>query len=228
MASQTENEPCHISKLPNDCRARIIDFLLARDVKNLRLVCRDWEGICIRGLFNAIYSIDSFDSKKKASDPVEYGVFSTRPQLDDMERLHEISQRKWIAKHVRCLDVYAGDFLEERLREGLRGKLEENDLWEPLYKGLVLCPEQILERIKANHRHCDPQILIQAFGNFINLDSLSMTSRVPPFCSWNTAMHIGWIKMWNMGREPIDIRREPIDTRRSEDRYRDVAGQLRG
>jgi hypothetical protein len=86
------------SKL-NEWKARIVDFLPAKDVANLRLTSQAWAGVCVQGSFKA-----------SVGPCTKNGVFSIRPHLDDMTRIKEVSIRPCLAKHIKHLEIFVGDF----------------------------------------------------------------------------------------------------------------------
>jgi hypothetical protein len=90
-----------------------------KDAANLRLASRYWGGIGAEGLFNIIcgqvaapiqYIRQRFSTHKNM---IQAGVLEIRPHCNDMVRMMEISKRPWLAKHIKEVVVYTGDFLSE-------------------------------------------------------------------------------------------------------------------
>lgn len=76
---------CLISSLPEECKAAIIDFLPANDAANLRLTSKDWDGLCVRALFNAV----DWDYNEESLETVRPGVLSIRPRLGDSRSFYD-------------------------------------------------------------------------------------------------------------------------------------------
>jgi len=92
-----------ISKMAPELKAKLIDLLPAGDVKNIRLMSREWAASGRRGMFN-----------EAEGDFVNHGVFSIRPHLADMDRLREVAANSHLARHVKHLKIYIGGIARRR------------------------------------------------------------------------------------------------------------------
>lgn len=193
-------ELCYISKLPAECKAQIIDYLPAGDVKNLRLASRDWTDICVRGLFNAF---DNPSHCIHGSNIVKYGILSIRPHLDDMVRTAIISSRKEMAKHVKELEIYTGDFETSLFLDSSFEVLAGRSMGELEMEESTAFVEQVLHKIDQNTMHCDASVLSQSFKELRSLESLRITSYDYPFCTFDIPMHTEWRRMWDGWDERI-------------------------
>lgn len=207
--------PCHISKLPAECRAQIVDYLPAKDVKNLRLASRGWKDICVRGLFN---TFDNPTHCVYGSDTVKHGVLSLRPHLKDMNRVINISRRPHMTKHVRELEVYTGDFDKSLLMDSADLVLEEGSMEDSKKEERLACVQELLDKMHWSLDHCDGISLRLCFHGFRNLEYLRITSSDYPFCTFDLSMHMEWERMWGCRGERI----KAITFRRSVARYRRV------
>ncbi|PQE04577.1 hypothetical protein CJF31_00007443 [Rutstroemia sp. NJR-2017a BVV2] len=169
-----------LSRLPNEIKSRIISFLPASDVTNLRLTCRAWGGVCVAGLFN-----------KRVGRFVEQGVFSIRPHCDDMTRLRDITSLPWLAKVIKHIKIYIGDldmleFDHEVQMVNRYTKLESRFKSE---SGV----NQLLERIVQNRaRHCDPVVLLHSLFKLPAVDTVTATSTECPFAESEINFTLAW------------------------------------
>jgi hypothetical protein len=111
-------------------KAGIIDFLPTKDVINPRLTSKDWEGICVRGLFNAV----QLDYDEEPIETITSEVFSTQQQPDDMRRLWRASQRSWMARNIKHVEIYVGDFC-----------------WKPFFNSLYILTTAANEDFAISH-----------------------------------------------------------------------------
>jgi len=152
MASTTS----YIQSLSDELKLCVIDCLGVKDVKNLRLTCREWAGKGVKGLF-------------------KLGTLTLWPHVDDMTRLQEISMRPWLARYIRCIDIYPGDWnqkiFESAIRRTTPRKLEKSRRVSSL--------RQSLNNYRG--RHCNRDILSTAFKSLPNLTAVLINSNDAPF-----------------------------------------------
>ena len=172
----------HISKLPNICQSCIVDWLPAKDAASLRLASRDWAEIGTRGLFNYFYNDKVTPTRKPKT--ITPGVFSIRPQFDDMTRIKEVSSRPRLARLIRRIDVYVADlnldWLESNARRCVLQFERPKDQEEEIRK-----IDEKIQTMRCNAEkhwnHCDFETLSQAFSKFSKVSSLRILSNETPF-----------------------------------------------
>jgi len=168
------------------------------DVANLRLTSRAWAGVCVQGLFNA-----------SVGPCIQNGVFSIRPHLDDMTRIKEVSSRPWLAKHIKHLEIFVGDFNFEQYERSF--ELKEGETKQRV--------KDLLEKIsQTSEAYCDPVLLHHAFSLFPNVDSLSATSTRCPFPESDLNLHMAWdsmVEAWDSSRSQNSF----LDNKTSVNRY---------
>lgn len=213
LAARRELLPCHISKLPSECKAQIVDYLPARDVKNLRLASRAWKDVCVRGLFNAF---DNPSHCIHGSDTVKHGVLSLRPHLKDMDRIDNISKRPDMTKHVRELEVYTGDFEKSLFLESTLFVLAESSMEDSEKKERLASVQELLDKMHWSLNHCDGFSLAPCLKHFQNLEYLRISSSDYPFCTFDLSVHMDWERMWDSDDEMI----KAIQFDRSVERFR--------
>ncbi|PQE08851.1 hypothetical protein CJF32_00009614 [Rutstroemia sp. NJR-2017a WRK4] len=169
-----------LSRLPNEIKSRIISFLPASDVTNLRLTCCAWGGVCVAGLFN-----------KRIGRFIEQGVFSIRPHCDDMTRLRDVTSLPWLAKVIKHIKIYIGDldmleFDHEVQIVNRYTKLESRFKSES-------GANQLLERMVQNRaRHCDPVVLLHSLLKLPAVDTVTATSTECPFAESEINFTLAW------------------------------------
>ncbi|KAM3081609.1 hypothetical protein ACMFMG_005061 [Clarireedia jacksonii] len=172
-----------LSQLPNEIKSRIISFLPASDVSNLRITCRAWGGVCVAGLFNI-----------RVGKFIEQGVFSIRPHRDDMTRLRDITSLPWLAKVIKHIKIYIGDldmleFDHEVQMVNRYTKLESMSKSEKRVN-------QLLEQIVQNRaRHCDPVVLMHSLFKLPAVDSVTATSTECPFAESEVSFTLAWERL---------------------------------
>lgn len=122
-----------------------------------------------------------------------------------------------MAKLVKQLEIYTGDFEEELFRES--SWRESCFIGEKDYDRVGFI-HQIFDNIDKNDHHCDPKMLSEAFAKFPDLDSLHIMSYEYPFFKFDYPMNQEWGRMW-MGAGP-SMRGLALDIQQSTTRYRDI------
>ena len=88
---------------------------------------------------------------------IRHAVLSVRPHVNDMARIKEISERPWLARHIKQVDIYLGDFNI--------GYLVDFDNF--VYNRSV--------------GHCNFRDLSEAFSRLLDVDPLPILSKECPF-----------------------------------------------
>jgi len=169
---------CLIAKLPEECKQRILKFLPAEDVTDLRLSSKEWARTGIRGPFNAQRIINAWALDIETAI-IENGILPFRSHLNDMDKIPEISKQQWVAKHIRTVDIYTGDFRTKKFLECAYENCEElRELDErgkdPYIEATVACTI-------SNDLHCDPDLLSELFANLPCIETLRINSNEYPF-----------------------------------------------
>ncbi|PQE05457.1 hypothetical protein CJF30_00007622 [Rutstroemia sp. NJR-2017a BBW] len=169
-----------ISRLPNEIKSRIISFLPASDVTNLRLTCCAWGGVCVAGLFN-----------KRVGRFVEQGVFSIRPHCDDMTRLRDVTSLPWLAKVIKHIKIYIGDLDMLEFDHEVQMVNRYTKLESRFKSGSGV--NQLLERMVQNRaRHCDPVVLLHSLLKLPAVDTVTATSTECPFAESEINFTLAW------------------------------------
>lgn len=175
--------------LPIELKARIISFLPALDVTNLRLICRAFAGVCVEGMFNVV-----------SGGFIQSGTFSIRPHIVDMTRLQHICNRPWLARMIRHVNIYVGDvdMVEfDQEVQAINKVTERECVWKSERR-----INRLLDQIIGNrNQHCDPVILSRAFSLLPMVESISATSTRCPFSASETTFCAAWERMllrWNL------------------------------
>jgi hypothetical protein len=146
------------------------------------------------------------------------GILSIRPQLDDMRRLWEVSKRPWLAKHIKHVEIYVGDFRYGALMESL----ERESKWrENGYEGhgesaetsvhlrelkrifdfsehVVNGSNNMFDRARfddAAPPHCIAYLMAHALSSLPCLESLGAISSRNPLLSHPEYIHDAWRSM---------------------------------
>ena len=165
-----------IQYLPHELKLYIVDFIRINDLVNLRRTSRVWSDVCTRGLFRD-------------------GVI-VRPHHHDMERLLKISECPWLAKGVEKVVILVGDMDTTELEHALLSDQSGRpSILGYQYRSVIM---DILDKMNngpSGIKHCDKDVLFQAFGRFPNLKSLSASSCTFPFTELDVRFKSRWESM---------------------------------
>jgi hypothetical protein len=120
-----------------------------------------------------------------------------------MVRTAIISSRKEMAKHVKELEIYTGDFETSLFLDSSFEVLAGRSMGELEMEESTAFVEQVLHKIDQNTMHCDASVLSQSFKELRSLESLRITSYDYPFCTFDIPMHTEWRRMWDGWDERI-------------------------
>jgi len=151
-----------IQYLPVELKLHFVQFLEVNDLVNLRGTSRAWSVICTKEVFRDGLTI--------------------RPHYNDMERLLRISECSWLAKSVEKVVILVGDMETSELEQAfLLNQFGHDTELGSQYRSEVVEIMGKIDNPPFRIKHCDEDTMIQAFGRFPNLKSLSASSCTFPF-----------------------------------------------
>lgn len=179
------------SKLPTELKSRIIAFLAAKDVVNLRLTSTAWGGVCVSGLFNVC-----------DRQFIEQGVFSIRPHFDDMTRLRYVVGIPWLAKIIKHVKIYVGDLDMLEFDHEVQN-MNKHTKFETMFQSEKRVNTVLEQVIQNRMRHCDPVMLSHSLSRLPAVQSITATATECPFSESENNFTLAWkqlVRRWN--REP--------------------------
>ncbi|APA15255.1 hypothetical protein sscle_14g100250 [Sclerotinia sclerotiorum 1980 UF-70] len=176
------------SELPIELKARVIGFLAAKDVINLRLTSRAWGGVSVTGLFNVC-----------TGNYVEQGVFSIRPHLDDMTRLRCIAGLPWLAKVIKHVKIYVGDLDMLEFDHEVQNVNKYTKI-ESMFKNEERVNTLFEQIVQNRMKHCDPVMLSHSLSRLPAVKFITATATECPFSKSEINFSLAWkrlIRRWN-------------------------------
>ncbi|KAJ8068297.1 hypothetical protein OCU04_003860 [Sclerotinia nivalis] len=176
------------SELPIELKARVIGFLAAKDVINLRLTSKAWGGVSVTGLFNVC-----------TGHFVEQGVFSIRPHLDDMTRLRYIAGLPWLAKVIKHVKIYVGDLDMLEFDHEVQNVNKYTKI-ESMFRNEERVNKLFEQIVQNRMRHCDPVMLSHSLSRLPAVKYVTATATECPFSESEINFTLAWkrlIRRWN-------------------------------